>query len=58
MVELCSELPNMQVEPDGPILENVWKVIMHAKAIALKMDTVETKYKAQIEELEKQDPTA
>ena len=30
---------------------------MHAKAIALRMDTVETEYKAKIEELEKQDPT-
>ena len=30
---------------------------MRAKAIVLRMDTVETRYKAKIEELEKQDPT-
>lgn len=53
VAELCSELPDMQVELDGPILENVLKVIVHAKAIALRMDTVETEYKARIEELEK-----
>jgi hypothetical protein len=47
----------MQVELEGPILENVRKAIMRAKAIALRMDTVETEYKARIEELEKQDPT-
>ena len=46
----------MQVEPEGPILENVRKVVVHPKAIALRMDTVETEYKARIEELEKQDP--
>ena len=58
VAELCSELPDMQVKLDGPILENVRKVIMCAKAIALRMDTIETKYKARIEELEKRDPTA
>ena len=52
VAELCSELSDMQVEPDGPIVENVWK------AIVLRMDTVETKYKAWIEELKKWDPTA
>ena len=57
VAELCSELPDMQLEPNGPILENVRKVIMRAKAIVLRMDIVETKYKARIEELEKQDPT-
>ena len=48
----------MRVEPEGPILENVWKVVVRAKEIALRMDTVETEYKARIEELEKWDPTA
>ena len=57
VAELCLKLLDMQVESDGPILENLWKVIVHAKAIALGMDTVETEYKAQIEELEKWDPT-
>ena len=56
MVELCSELPDMQLQPNGPILENVQKVIMHTKAISLRMDIVETNYKARIEEMEKQDP--
>ena len=42
MAELCSEIPEMQLEPDAPILENVQKVVMHAKAIALRMDIVET----------------
>jgi hypothetical protein len=38
-------------------MENVQKVVLRAKEIALRMDIVETKYKARIEELEKQDPT-
>ena len=53
VAELCSKLPDMQVEPEGLILENVRKVVVHVKAIALKMDTVETEYNARIEELEK-----
>ena len=53
MAELCSELPDMQLEPDAPIMENVQKVVLCAKAIALGMDTVETQYKVRIEELEK-----
>ena len=53
MVELCFELPNMQLEPDAPVLENVKKIVLHTKAIALKMDIVEIEYKAKIEELEK-----
>jgi hypothetical protein len=57
MAKLCSELPDMQLEPDAPIMENVQKVIVHAKAKAFRMDTVETEYKARIKELEKQDPT-
>lgn len=53
VVELCSELPDMKLEPKAPIIENMQKLIVWAKAIALKMDIVETKYKARIEELEK-----
>ena len=51
------QLPDMQLEPDAPVVENVQKVVLCAKAIALRMDIVETKYKAKIEELEKWDPT-
>ena len=58
VTELCSELLDMQVEPEGPILENIRKVVVRAKAIALRMDTIKTEYKAQIEELEKRDPNA
>ena len=58
MAELCSKLPDMQLELDGPIIENVQKVIVHAEAIALRMDIVETECKARIEELKKWDPTA
>ena len=43
----------MQVELEGPILENVQKVVVHKKAIVLRMDIVEMEYKARIEELEK-----
>jgi hypothetical protein len=58
VAELCSELLDMQLEPDAPIIENVQKVIVHTKEIALRMETVEIEYKARIEELEKQDLTA
>ena len=58
MAELCSELPDMQLEPDAPVIENVQKVIVRTKEIVLRMDIVETEYKARIEELEKRDPTA
>ena len=53
VAELCSKLPNMQLEPDTPIVENIKKVVLCAKEIVLRMDTVETKYKAKIEALEK-----
>ena len=53
MAELCFEIPDMQLEPNAPIVENVQKVIVHAKAIVLRMDRMETEYKARIEELEK-----
>ena len=56
MVVLCSEIPEMQLEPNAPVLENVQKVVLRTKAIALRMDIVETEYKARIEELEKRDP--
>ena len=46
MAELCSKLLDMQLEPDAPIMENVQKVVLHAKEITLRMDIVEMKYKA------------
>jgi len=57
VVKLCSELPDMQLEPDASVLENVQKVVVCAQALAVKMDAVEEKYKARTEELEKRDPT-
>lgn len=42
MVELCSELLDMQLEPDALVMENVQKVVLRAKAITLRMETVET----------------
>ena len=54
-MELCSELPDMQLEPDASILDNVQKVVLRAQALAVRMDTVEAEYKARIEELEKWD---
>ena len=57
VAELCSKLPNMQLEPDASGLENVQKLVVYAQALAVRMDAVETKYKARIEELEKRDPT-
>ena len=53
VANLCSELPYMQLEADALVMENVQKVVVRVKAIALRMDIVETKYKARIEELEK-----
>ena len=53
VVELCSKLPDMQLEVDTSVIDNVQKVVVRAKAIALKMDTVEIEYKSRIEELEK-----
>ena len=41
VAELCSDLPDMQIEPDASILENVRKVVVHAQALAVRMDTVE-----------------
>ena len=55
VVELCSELPEMQLELDASILDNVQKVVVHAQALAVRMDIVEVEYKARIEELEKRD---
>ena len=40
MVELCSELLDMQLEPDALVMENIQKVVLHEKAIELRMDTV------------------
>jgi hypothetical protein len=38
-------------------MENIQKVVLRAKVIALMMDIVEIEYKARTEELEKRDPT-
>jgi allophanate hydrolase subunit 1 len=57
IVELCSELLDMQLEPDASVLENVQKVVVCAQSLIVKMDTVEVEYKAKIEELKKQNPT-
>jgi HPt (histidine-containing phosphotransfer) domain-containing protein len=57
VVELCSEIPDIQLEPDASILDNVQKVVVRTQALAFRMDTVEPEYKARIEELEKRDPT-
>ena len=56
IVELCSKLPDMQLELEASILDNVQKVVVRAQALVVRMDTVETEYKARIEELEKRDP--
>ena len=40
VVELCSELPDMQLEPKASILVNVQKVVVRAQALAVRMDTV------------------
>lgn len=47
----------MQLEPEASILDNVQKVIVHAQALVVKMDTVEAVYKAKIAELEKRAPS-
>ena len=57
MAELCSKLPDMQLEDDASVIDNVQKAVLHAKALVVRMDTVEVEYKARIEELEKRDPT-
>ena len=53
MAELCYELPEMQLEIDAPVMESIQKVVLRAKAITLRMDIVETEYKARTEEQEK-----
>ena len=35
VVELCSKLPNMQLDPNASILDNVQKVVVHAQALAI-----------------------
>ena len=57
VAELCSKLSNMQLEPNGLVLENVQKVVVCTQELAVIMDIVEAEYKARIEELEKRDPT-
>ena len=53
---MCSELPDMKLELEASILDNVQKVVVHAQALVVRMDTVEVEYKARIEEMEKRDP--
>lgn len=55
VLELYSELPDMQLEPEAFILDNVQKVVVRVLALVVRMDTVEAEYKAQIKELEKRD---
>ena len=57
VVELCPKLPDMKLEPDASVLENIQKVVVRAQALVVRMDAVEGEYKAGIEELEKRDPT-
>lgn len=57
VAELCSELLDMQLEDDASVIDNLQKVVLRTKALAVRMDTVEVEYKARIEELEKRDPT-
>lgn len=47
----------MQLDDDASIMDNVQKVVLRAKALAVIMDIVEVEYKAQIDELEKKDLT-
>ena len=54
-MELCLELPDMQLEPEASILDNVQKVVVCTQALAIRIDTVEVEYKANIAELEKRD---
>lgn len=48
VVELYSELPDMQLEANASILYNVQKVVLRAQALAVRMDTMEAEYKAMI----------
>lgn len=56
--KLCLELPDMQLEPEASILDNVQKVVVRTQALAVRMDTVETEYRAKIAELQQRDPSA
>ena len=42
VAELCSEILEMQLEPNAHILEKVQKGVLRLRTIELKMDTVET----------------
>lgn len=57
IVELCSKVLDMQLEPEASILDNVQKVVVRAWVLAVIMDTVKAEYKAKIVELEKRDPS-
>ena len=56
VVELCLELSDMKLEPEASILDNVQKVVVRAKALAIRMDMIKIEYKAKIIELEQRDP--
>ena len=58
IAELCLELPDMQLEPEVSILNNVQKVVVRAQVLAVRMEIVEVEYKAKIIELEKRDLSA
>ena len=55
VVELCSKLPDIKLETDTSILDNVQKVVVHAQALVVRMGIVEAEYKAKIEDMEKRD---
>ena len=57
IVELCLKLSDMQLELEASILDNVQKVVVCSKALAIRMDTIKTEYKAKIMELEQRDPS-
>ena len=55
IAELYLELLDMQLEPKASILDNVEKVVVRTKVLVIRMDTVETDYKAKIMELQQRD---
>ena len=57
MAELFSELLDMQLEDDASVIDKMQKVVLHTKALVVRMDTVEVEQKVRIEELEKRDLT-
>ena len=57
VAELCLELLDMQLDPKAFVLDNVQKVVVRAKALAIRMDMIKIEYKAKITELEQRDPS-